>query len=48
MPKIKVKNRKPGKVSAQSYLNWIADIKRRYRATQIKAAIAVNSAMLEF
>ena len=48
MPKIKVQNRKQRKVSAQSYLNWIADIKRRYRATQIKAAVAVNSAMLEF
>ena len=26
----------------QSYIAWIADLKRRYRATQIKAAIAVN------
>lgn len=43
-----VQNRKTGNVSARSYLNWIADLKRRYRATQIKAAVAVNSAMLEF
>ena len=32
----------------QSYIAWIADLKRRYRATQIKAAIAVNSALIEF
>ena len=32
----------------KSYVAWIADLKRRYRATQIKAAVAVNSAMLEF
>ena len=33
---------------AQSYTAWIADPKRRYRATQIKAAVAVNSALIEF
>ena len=33
---------------AQSYTAWIADLKRRYRATQIKAAVAVNSALIEF
>lgn len=32
----------------KSYAAWINDLKRRYRATQIKAAVAVNSAMLEF
>ena len=32
----------------KSYAAWIVDLKRRYRATQIKAAVAVNSAMLEF
>ena len=32
----------------QSYTTWIADLKRRYRATQIKAAVAVNSALIEF
>jgi predicted nuclease of restriction endonuclease-like (RecB) superfamily len=32
----------------KSYAAWIADLKCRYRATQIKAAVAVNSAMLEF
>ena len=33
---------------AQSYTAWIADLKRRYRATQIKAAVAVNSELIEF
>jgi predicted nuclease of restriction endonuclease-like (RecB) superfamily len=32
----------------QSYTAWIADLKRRYRATQIKAAVAVNFALIEF
>ena len=32
----------------KSYAAWIADLKHRYRATQIKAAIAVNSALIEF
>ena len=35
-------------VSSQSYRKWIAELKKRYRATQCKAAVAVNSAMLEF
>ena len=34
--------------SNRAYLEWIADLKRRYRRTQIKAAVAVNSAILEF
>lgn len=32
----------------KSYAAWVADLKRRYRATQIKAAGAVNSALIEF
>ena len=32
----------------RSYTAWITDLKRRYRATQIKAAVAVNSALIEF
>ena len=32
----------------KSYAAWIADLKRRYRATQIKAAVAVNTALIEF
>lgn len=35
-------------VAVQGYRKWIAALKVRYRATQIKAAVAVNSAMLEF
>ena len=35
-------------VAVQGYRKWIAELKTRYRATQIKAAVAVNSAMLEF
>ena len=31
-----------------AYLGWIAELKTRYRATQIKAAVAVNAALLEF
>ena len=34
--------------SARSYRNWILDLRKRYKATQCKAAVAVNSAMLEF
>ncbi len=34
--------------SPKWYAAWIADLKRRYRATQIKAAVAVNSALIEF
>ena len=30
------------------YAAWIAELKHRYRATQIKAAVAVNSALIEF
>lgn len=31
-----------------AYASWIADLKKRWRATQIKAAVAVNSALIEF
>ena len=37
-----------GNGAEKSYAAWIADLKRRYRATQIKAAVAVNSALIEF
>lgn len=30
------------------YRLWIGELKKRYRATQIKAAVAVNSALIEF
>ena len=35
-------------VKTPDYFNWIGELKRRYRATQIKAAVAVNSALIEF
>ena len=31
----------------KSYAAWIADLKCRYRATQIKAAVAVNAALID-
>ena len=30
------------------YKQWIAEVKQKIRATQIKAAIAVNTALIEF
>lgn len=30
------------------YFSWIGELKKRYRATQIKAAVSVNTALLEF
>ena len=32
----------------KSYRSWISELKKRYRATQIKAAVSVNRALLEF
>lgn len=34
--------------SGKSYAAWIVDLKKRWHATQIKAAVAVNSALIEF
>ena len=30
------------------YFAWIGELKKRYRSTQIKASVSVNSALLEF
>ncbi len=38
----------PVRATARSYAAWIADLKRRWRATQIKAAVAVNSELIRF
>ena len=38
----------PASGESMSYTAWIVELKRRYRATQIKAAVAVNSALIEF
>ena len=35
-------------LTSADYRQWIGELKTRYRATQIKAAIAVNSALIEF
>ncbi len=40
--------RKVSAVTGKAYLKWIADLKKRFRATQIKAAVAVNSALIQF
>ena len=40
--------RKLSTLKKSDYLHWIGELKKRYRATQIKAAVAVNSAMIEF
>ena len=37
-----------GMTADRDYVQWIADIKNHYRNSQIKAAIKVNSALLEF
>ena len=37
-----------GMTSNEGYVQWIADIKQRFRQSQIKAAVRVNTAMLEF
>lgn len=37
-----------GLVKGDAYFAWIGELKKRYRATQIKAAVSVNAALLEF
>ena len=37
-----------GMTADEGYIQWIADIKQRFRQSQIKAAVRVNTAMLEF
>ena len=32
----------------EGYVQWMADIKQRFRQSQLKAAVRVNTAMLEF
>lgn len=36
------------KLAFADYRQWICELKTRYRATQTKAAVAVNSALIEF
>ena len=37
-----------GMTADEGYVQWIADIKQRFRQSQIKAAVRVNTDMLEF
>ena len=37
-----------GMSADEGYIQWIADIKQRFRQSQIKAAVRVNTTMLEF
>ena len=37
-----------GMTADEGYIQWIVDIKQRFRQSQIKAAVRVNTAMLEF
>lgn len=37
-----------GMIADKSYVEWLSDIKQQLQKTQIKAAIQVNTAMLEF
>lgn len=51
MPRFPEQTKKTVSVAATrdaDYLSWIGELKKRYRATQIKAAISVNSALIEF
>ena len=43
-----VKKRANAATAQRDYAEWISDLKKRFRATQIKAAVAVNSALIEF
>lgn len=40
--------KRDGVIAEQKYVEWLADIKSRYRKSQIKAAVKVNSTLLEF
>lgn len=37
-----------GMISDKNYVEWLSDIKQRLQGSQIKAAVQVNAAMLEF
>lgn len=37
-----------GMIADKEYVTWIADVKQRFRQSQIKASIRVNTSMLEF
>mgnify|MGYP002623607821 CR=1 FL=1 len=37
-----------GMLADKEYVNWLTDVKARYRQSQIKASVRVNTTMLEF
>ena len=37
-----------GMLADRDYVEWLADVKTRYRQSQIKASVSVNTTMLEF
>lgn len=37
-----------GMIVDKAYLEWLSDIKKRFQKSQVKAAVQVNRAMLEF
>ena len=37
-----------GMISDREYVEWLSDIKQRFRQSQTKASIRVNTEMLEF
>ena len=37
-----------GMTSDKGYVEWLSDVKTRFRQCQIKAMVRVNTAMLEF
>ena len=37
-----------GVIADNSYIEWLSDVKRRFKSSQIKAAVRVNTEMLSF
>lgn len=35
-------------IKQENYVSWIAELKKRYKNSQIKAAVAVNRELLSF
>lgn len=46
--KLEPKSKHLSTVDAHEYASWLAELKQRYQRQQIKAAVHVNSALLEF
>jgi hypothetical protein len=35
-------------IASTDYVQWLSDLKQRYRQSQIKAVVRINQSMLEF